>query len=71
MVLRKVEHRDEGPQEFMKAVFEQLTIDRAAMVQLQGAIEAVAKVVNKHDGGMATMDTRLDEQTRMRLDDHR
>ena len=76
MVHRKVEPSagasEETTSEAMPSnVVEQLAADRAAMVQLHHAIEAVARVVNTHDEGMAVLDGRIEEQTRMRLDDHR
>ena len=72
MVHRKVDHPDEASAEqVLKNVVEQLAADRAAMAQMYSAIQAVAKVVNQHDEGMAALDGRLGEQTRMRLDDHR
>ena len=72
VVHRKVEHPAEASAEaVLKNVVEQLAADRAAMIQMHGAIEAVAVVVNKHDEGMTALESRLEEQTRMRLDDHR
>ena len=72
MVHRKVEHQpDSGAEAVLRDVVEQLPADRAAMAQMYGAIQAAAKVVNKHNGGMASLDGRLEEQMRMRLDDHR
>ena len=72
MVHRKVDHPDEASAEqVLKNVVEQLAADRAAMAQMYSAIQAVAKVVNQHDDGMTALDGRLEEQTRMRLDDHR
>ena len=72
LVHRKVEHPAEaGTDEVLRSVVEQLAADRTAMTQLYGAIQAVANIVNKHDGDMSSLDARLEEQTRMRLDDHR
>ena len=60
MVHRKVEHpTDAGAEAVLMNVIEQLTADRAAMVQMLGAIEAVALVVNKHGGGMTSLGARL------------
>ena len=76
LVHRKVEDAVVGdavqtPEAVLNNVVEQLAADRAAMLHLQQAIEAVARVVNTHDEGMAVLDGRIEEQTRMRLDDHR
>ena len=72
LVHRKVEHPAEaGADEMLRSIAEQFAADRTAMAQLYGAIQAVAKVVNKHDDGMSSLEIRLEEQTRMRLDDHR
>ena len=73
MVHRKIDHTSapEDSEAVLRNVVEQLAADRAAMVQLHHAIETVARVVNKHDEGMASLDGRIEEQTRMRLDDHR
>jgi hypothetical protein len=72
LVHRKVEHSAEaGADEMLRSIAEQFAADRTAMAQLYGAIQAVAKVVNKHDDGMSSLETRLEEGTRMRLDDHR
>ena len=72
MVHRRVEQPAEASAEdVLRNVIEQLTADRAAMVQMHGAIGAVALVVNTHDEGMTALGGRLAEQTRMRLDDHR
>ena len=72
LVHRKIEHPAEaGADETLRIIAEQFAADRTAVAQLYGAIQAVAKVVNKHDDGMSSLETRLGEQTRMRLDDHR
>jgi len=72
MVHRKVDHPSEASAEdVLKNVVEQLAADRTAMAQMYSAIQAVAKVVNQHGEGIVALDSRLEEQTRMRLDDHR
>ena len=72
MVHRKVDHPSEAnAEEVLKNVVEQLAADRTAMAQMYSAIQAVAKVVNQQGEGIVALDSRLEEQTRMRLDDHR
>jgi hypothetical protein len=71
MVHRKVYHPADSAESTVKGVFEQLAGDRAAMVQRHGAIQAIAKAVNSHSDSIHTVEGRLEEQTRMRLDDHR
>ena len=71
MVHRKVNHEDGTAEMMVKGVVEQLAADRAAIAALYGAIQTIAGVVNKHDEGLTEMDRRMQEQTRLRLDDHR
>ena len=71
MVHRRVEYNVDTAEAVLKGVVEQLVADRTAITALYGAIQTVANVVNKHDEGMTELDSRLAEQTRMRLDDHR
>ena len=71
MVHRKIDHQDGASDASLKAVIEQLSADRTAITQLHGAIQAVARVVNNHNEGMCGLYGRMEEQTRMRLDDHR
>ena len=72
MVHRKVEHQHgANVAAVLKDVVGQFFADLAAKAQIYGAIQAVAKVVSMHDEGMASLDGRLGEQTRVRLDDHR
>ena len=71
MVHRKVGHEDGTAEMVVKSVVEQLAADRAAIAQLYGAIQKIAGVVNKHDDGSSELDRRMEEQTRLRLEDHR
>ena len=71
MVHRKIDHPLNDAESTVKGVLEQLSEDRAAMVQMQGAIQAIAKAVNDQNDGMHSLENRIEEQTRMRLGDHR
>ena len=70
MVHLKVEHQENTAESVLKGVVEQLAADRTAIAALYGAIQTVANVVNTHDEGMTELGGRMEEQTRMRLDDH-
>ena len=71
MVHRKVDHPTDSAESAAKGIFEQLAEDRAAMVQLHGAIQAIAKAVNSHSDSIHNVESRLEETIRMRFDDHR
>ena len=71
LVHRKIEHTEGNADASLKDVFEQLAADRAAITQIYEAVQAVGRVVNKHNDNISALDGRLEEQTRMRLDDHR
>jgi hypothetical protein len=71
MIHQQVESTNTGVETSIQEVLQQLAADREAMNQLHHAITFVAKVVNGHEENGRVIEQRLDEQARMRLDDHR
>jgi hypothetical protein len=71
MTHQQVESTNAGVETSIKEIIEQLMADRVAINQLHDAINVVAKVVNGHEENGRVIEQRLDEQARMRLDDHR
>ena len=74
MVHRKVDYeaavgRDEGA--VRPLIAGQFAADRAATAQIYSAIQALATVVNAHDGELRDQDRRFDEQARLRFDDNK
>ena len=71
MVLRKVEPSAAAPELMLQNLQGEMAVDRAAIMQLYDAVKAIAGQANIQAEGAKDLERRLDEQTRMRMDDHR
>ena len=71
MVMRKVEPKGASPEALLESLQEQVVADGAAIRQLYGAIVKIASATNTRAENGREIDRKLDEQVRMRMDDHR
>ena len=68
---RQVEADDSTVQMSIQSIYQQLAEDRRHMADLQSALQKMYDAATEKGNCIDMLETRLDEQTRLRFDDHR